>query len=176
MNAAMLPLTTPCHVHRFGAVPNWSVNSETYPVGCAYSEFISGSTFVTGCPDRRCAKYSTPNGIYTAGCGLDSVHFTWTATEYLTMVVLLNKTLLPFEAIFLLRFQNFFSAIRYGAYDMLYDARDIAALPLLRRFHAVLDKVRMGEAPRGLRLSRSALLCQCQAAIQRYFPSSELCW
>lgn len=163
-------------LYRFGQEPSWAVTSEAYPVGCAYSDCISGSAFVTACPDRRCATYCTPTGIYAAGCGLDAVHFTWTSTEYLTLVLLLNRTHLPFEAIFLLRFQNFFSAIHHGAYSTLYSARDRAALPLLRRFAALQSRVRDGEAPPGPRLPRDALVRQCNAAAKRYLPADTIRW
>ena len=150
--------------------------AEAYPVGCAYSDSISGSAFLTACPDRRCTSYCTPTGIYSAGCGLDAVHFTWTSTEYLTLVLLLNRTNLPFEAIFLLRFQNFFSAINHSAYSTLYSARDRAAMPLLRRFAALQAHVLAGEAPPAPRLPREALITQCRAAAKRYLPDEPLRW
>ena len=114
--------------------------------------------------------------MYSAHCGLDAVHFTWTATEYLTMVLLLNQANLPFEAIFLLRFQNFDSAIKHGAYRGLYGARDEAALPLLHRFVSAIAMARSGAPPPGSRLTRSALTKQCNAAVARYFPEQQLEW
>lgn len=161
---------------RFGSEPSWSVLAESYPVGCAYSDCISGSGFLTACPDRRCASYCTPTGIYSAACGLDAVHFTWTSTEYLTLVLLLNRTNLPFEAIFLLRFQNFFSAINHSAYSTLFSERDRAAMPLLRRFAALQARVHTGEAPPAPRLPRDALIKQCRAAAKRYLVSDALRW
>jgi inositol oxygenase len=152
------------------------VTSEAYPLGCAFSEHISGNALLTTCPDRRCSCYSSPHGVYSPGCGLDSVHFTWTATEYLTMLLLLNQTRLPFEAVFLLRFQNFFSAIDHNAYSELYSARDCVAMPLLRRFASACARARHGATPPGPRLSRVALEKQCGAAIARYFPTPHLRW
>lgn len=160
----------------FGGEPLWSVDSEAYPLGCEFSEHISGSRYLTACPDRRCSCYKGPIGVYGPACGLDSVHFTWTATEYLTMVLLLNQTRLPFEAIFLLRFQNFTSAIAHGAYGDLCSARDLATMPLLRRFARLLQRAHAGEAPPGPRLSRAALVQQCQAAIGRHLVADQLHW
>ena len=161
---------------RFGAEPSWAVDSEAYPLGCASSEHISGHAFLSTCPDRRCSAYNKETGIYAPGCGLDAVHFTWSATEYLTLVLLLNHTHLPFEAVFLLRFQSFFSAIDHGAYDVLYSERDRAAMPLLRTFAGAVARAASGVAPPAPRLSASAVEAQCNAAIARYLPSPELSW
>lgn len=92
------------------------------------------------------------------------------------MVLLLNQTRLPFEAVFLLRFQNFASAIAHSAYGDLCSARDVATLPLLRRFARVLQRAHAGEAPPGPRLTQAALAQQCQVAIGRYFVADQLHW
>jgi inositol oxygenase len=160
----------------FGSEPLWSVASESYPLGCQFSEHIGGSQYLTACPDRRCSIYNSPTGIYRPGCGLDSVHFTWTGTEYLTLVLLLNRVRLPFEAIFMLRFKNFASTIHHGAYRELYSARDEANLPHLRRFAGLLERVRDGTEPPGSAPSAEAVVVQCQAAILRYFATPRLNW
>jgi hypothetical protein len=92
------------------------------------------------------------------------------------MVLLLNRTRLPFDAIFLLRFQSFASAIHYGAYEELYSARDKANLPLLRQFAAVLQRVWDGIEPPCTAPSTESVIAQCDAAVARYFVSPQLKW
>ena len=45
-------------------------------------------------------------GMYREGCGLSHVHMSWSAAEYLYLVLALNGTRLPPAALFLIRHQK----------------------------------------------------------------------
>jgi hypothetical protein len=64
---------------------------------------ISHHEYFSANPDRRRRLYSTPAGIYQAGCGLKNVYMSWGAPEYLYMMLVLNQVALPEEALFILR-------------------------------------------------------------------------
>eukprot|EP00892_Ulva_mutabilis_P009079 jgi/Ulvmu1/6543/UM003_0177.1 len=161
--------------NRFGGEPAWAVTSETYPLGCRFSEAISGHDFLTACPDRRCSSYATPNGIYAARCGYDAMHFTWTAAEYLSHVVAGSGTRLPFAAAFLLRYQGFESAIAGGAYLHLASAADEVCMPTLRKFAAIRRAATAGlleEPPGGP--SQQEVAERCSRLFEYYFPAGVL--
>lgn len=69
-----------------GAEPQWAVCGESFPVGCRFHPAIACSQFFSINPDRRRRIYTSPTGIYKEGCGLASVHMSWSASEYLYMV------------------------------------------------------------------------------------------
>jgi Myo-inositol oxygenase len=158
-----------------GAQPEWTVTGESYPLGCAFSDRIRGAQFLCACPDRRCRAYSSPLGIYSRSCGLDQVAFTWSGPEFVSLVLQQPGVCLPFEALFVLRYQNFDCAIADdGAYAGLMTQRDRDALPLLRRFVAARAAARRGTTPPTL--DWNATCAQCNVAMRRYFEVPQLHW
>jgi hypothetical protein len=53
---------------------------------------------------RRRRTYSTALGVYQEQCGLRNVYMSWGAAEYLYMLLVLNQTQLPEEALFMIRY------------------------------------------------------------------------
>jgi inositol oxygenase len=45
--------------------------------------------------------------VYQEGCGLRNVYMSWGAAEYLYMLLVLNQTQLPEEALFMIRCAGF---------------------------------------------------------------------
>ena len=71
----------------FGAQGQWDVVGDTFPVGCAFDKkIILQETFKSN-PDFNDSIYSTPNGIYSPGCGMDNVMLSWGHDEYLYQCV-----------------------------------------------------------------------------------------
>ena len=95
-----------CMLSRWGSQPQWSVTGETFPVGCRFSNLISGSKFFSVNPDRRRRLYSSLHGCYTPQCGLKHVTMSWGGPEYLYNV-LCCQCGLPAEALFCIRHQRF---------------------------------------------------------------------
>ena len=79
----------------FGGQPEWAISSESFPVGCRFSTSITCSHFFSVNPDRRRRLYSSAIGIYQPNCGLAALYMSWSAYEYLYLVLLKNKTALP---------------------------------------------------------------------------------
>ncbi|MBS3902760.1 MAG: hypothetical protein KGZ30_00050 [Anaplasmataceae bacterium] len=67
--------------------PQWAVVGDTFPVGCAYSHSIVFPEYFKENSDIHEPLYQTLYGIYSPGCGLDSVHMSWGHDEYLYQVV-----------------------------------------------------------------------------------------
>lgn len=87
-------------------------------MGCRFSEAIRHHQLFYPNPDRRNRQHNSVNGIYAPGCGLHEVNFSWSGAEYLYLVLFLNNTLLPPEALFCIRYQKF-DCLFEGAYRHL---------------------------------------------------------
>ena len=77
-------------------------------------------------------------GIYSEGCGFDSLHMSWGHDEYLNMV--LNKNIrwvkLPEEALYMIRYHSFYSwhtpKSKQRGYTHFANIIDWKRLPLLK--------------------------------------------
>ena len=87
-------------------------------------------------------------------------------------VLLLNRTRLPPEALFIIRHQKFAAAER-GAYSELMSASDRALLPWLPRFRE-LSRYKRRPAPPGGHLSSAAFREYYGRLIAKYIPSGVL--
>jgi inositol oxygenase len=125
-------------IHDLGKVlcffgePQWAVVGDTFPVGCAFSDKIVYHELFAANPDTRHPVYSTPNGIYEPGCGLDNVHLSWGHDEYLYHVV---KDYLPQEALWMIRYHSCYPVHREGAYAHLLNEGDQVLLKWTRAFN-----------------------------------------
>jgi inositol oxygenase len=112
--------------------PQWAVVGDTFPVGCAFSDKIVYPEFFDDNPDRHHPVYSTRNGIYEPGCGLDAVNLSWGHDEYLYHVV---KDRLQDEALYMIRYHSFYAAHREGDYQHLMTDRDREMFRWVRAFN-----------------------------------------
>jgi hypothetical protein len=100
----------------------------------------SAHTTALRCHLRRRRIFNTQCGIYTPGCGLSSVYMRWSASEYLHMVLVLNRQVvdLPDAALFMIRNHKASSLTRPGSpYTSLLNDDELALLPMLREFQEV---------------------------------------
>ena len=140
---------------RWGSQPQWAVCGETYPLGCRFDTNIGGAQHFTANPDKRRRIYNTPLGIYSPQCGLENVFFSWNANEYLYLLLMLNETLLPPAALFMLRHQKFHTlktTPSTSGYNALCSPENNSWLPLLSSFRA-LSTYRKVQLPRDQVLS-----------------------
>eukprot|EP00798_Chlamydomonas_sp_ICE-L_P001685 gene1685-33081_t len=162
---------------KFGPQPAWAVNGESFPVGCRFDTHIQGAQFFTANPDRRRKQYNTPAGIYQAHCGLKNVFMSWSAAEYSYLMLLLNNTQLPEEALFMIRHQKFWSLPRPQgkAYASLVDEGDRKLLPLLASFQklTVYKKV---EIPAEVTLKGAEFDEYYNRLIKKYIGAQDLAW
>lgn len=112
--------------------PQWAVVGDTFPVGCAFSDKIVYHELFAANPDSKHPVYSTPNGIYEPGCGLDKVHLSWGHDEYLYHVC---KDYLPQEALWMIRYHSCYPVHREGTYTHLLNEGDQELLKWVRAFN-----------------------------------------
>ena len=125
-------------VHDLGKIlclfgePQWAVVGDTFPVGCKYSSKIVFPEFFADNPDNAHPVYSTENGIYEPGCGLDRVALSWGHDEYMYYVA---KDYLPEPALYMLRYHSFYPAHREGEYQHLMNDHDKEMFKWVRAFN-----------------------------------------
>jgi len=88
----------------------YATAGDTYPVGCAPAKSIvySRKSF-DGNPDMDHPVYSTTNGIYQPGCGLENLIMAWGHDEYTYQALVNHPTCaLPDEALYAIRFHSFY--------------------------------------------------------------------
>ena len=153
---------------KFGSQQQWAICGETFPVGCRFSSAVVHASYFSANPDRRKKQYSTALGIYQPNCGFRSVFMSWSGAEYLYMMLALNKTGLPREALWLLRYQKFKSLLKPGAraYRELMCDFDASMVPKLEKFVDVIQYKR-----REIEFDREELKQHCDGLIAKYFPN-----
>ncbi len=156
-------------VHDLGKVlclwgePQWAVVGDTFPVGCAFSDRIVYPELFEQNPDTAIALYSTPLGVYEAGCGLDRVHLSWGHDEYLYHVM---KDHLPAPALYMIRYHSFYACHREGAYGELMNDRDREMFRWVRAFNRY-DLYSKSDRPP----DATELRPYYERLIERYLPS-----
>jgi inositol oxygenase len=112
--------------------PQWAVVGDTFPVGCRFAPEIVFSEFFRDNPDSLDPRYTTPLGIYEAGCGLDNVLMSWGHDEYLYRV---TKDYLPEPAQYMIRYHSCYPIHREGAYRELLTDHDRAMMAWVNEFN-----------------------------------------
>lgn len=118
----------------FGAQGQWDVVGDTFPVGCAFDKRITLPDTFNSNPDYDHEIYGTKYGIYTPGCGLDNMMLSWGHDEYLYHVVK-DQSILPDEALAMIRYHSFYPWHSGGAYQEFMDEHDHAMLRAVKAFN-----------------------------------------
>ncbi|KAJ4835598.1 Inositol oxygenase 4 [Turnera subulata] len=119
----------------FGALPQWAVVGDTFPLGCAFDEANVHNKYFVENPDSKNPAYATKNGIYKEGCGLDNVMISWGHDDYMYLVAKENGTTLPHPGLFIIRYHSFYPLHRHGAYAHLMNEQDKEGLEWLHVFN-----------------------------------------
>ncbi|KAF2479011.1 inositol oxygenase 1 [Neohortaea acidophila] len=118
----------------YGAEGQWDVVGDTFPVGCRFDEsIIYPGTFVNN-PDNIDPIYRTEHGIYTPGCGLDSVMLSWGHDEYLYHICKEQSTLPP-AALAMIRYHSFYPWHSAGGYRWMMNEKDEEMLAAVKAFN-----------------------------------------
>lgn len=154
----------------FGAEGQWDVVGDTFPVGCQYSDkIIYPDTFAAN-PDSRNPIYSTKNGIYAPGCGLDNMMLSWGHDEYLYHVVK-DQSTLPDEALAMIRYHSFYSWHTGGAYMEFMNEKDEMMLRAVRAFNPYDLYSKSDDVP-----SVEELKPYYMDLIDEFFPKRVIVW
>ncbi len=101
-------------LHLFGSEGQWDVVGDTFIVGAAFSDKnIYPETFAAN-PDSTDPIYSTLNGIYKPGCGLDNVLISWGHDEYMYTIAKEQSTL-PKEGLAMIRYHSFYPYVKLSS-------------------------------------------------------------
>lgn len=148
----------------------WDVVGDTFPVGCAFDErIILPETFAAN-PDVNDPVYSTKNGIYAKGCGLDNVMLSWGHDEYLYHVVR-DQSNLPEEALAMIRYHSFYPWHREGAYRELMCDKDWDMLKAVQAFNPYDLYSKSDDVP-----SVEELKPYYMELINEFFPQQVIKW
>jgi inositol oxygenase len=154
---------TLCHLGE----PQWAVVGDTFPLGCKFSDKIVYPEFFAENPDSKVPEYSTENGIYEAGGGLEQVYMSWGHDEYMCYVA---KPYLPEEALYMIRYHSFYAQHREHAYTHLMNDHDKAMFKWVKAFNPY-DLYTKSDSPPDV----AALKPYYQELIAKYFPE-KIAW
>jgi len=154
--------------------PQWSVVGDTFPVGCKFAEKIVWNQHFKTNVDLNHPVYSTVNGVYKEGCGLDNLNMSWGHDEYMYRVCIGNGCLLPSEALYIIRFHSFYPWHHAGAYKHFMNEKDIQMLPLVQEFQKC-DLYSKSDDPNKTP-DLQKLKPYYDSLIKKYFPNQVLRW
>lgn len=138
-----------CLIHDFGKIiylwgndqdgtsqnKQWGMVGDTYVVGCALPNTLVLPEYNILSPDRDNPLYNTANGMYKQNCGFDKCLLSFGHDEYLYQMLKHNKTGLPPEALYIIRYHSFYPWHQKQEYGHLANEYDHQMLPLLKRFN-----------------------------------------
>ena len=113
----------------------WGIVGDTFIIGCKIPDKIVYPEFNNLNLDSNNPKYNTLYGIYKKYCGLDNVICSWGHDEYLYQVLKYNKSLLPKEALYIIRFHSLYSYHTYNEYQHLINDNDKELFKYLKLFN-----------------------------------------
>jgi inositol oxygenase len=148
----------------------WDVVGDTFPVGCQFDRRIIYPDTFTNNPDSQDPIYSTENGIYSPGCGLDNIMLSWGHDEYLYHVVK-DQSTLPDEALAMIRYHSFYPWHREGAYRQFMTDKDHAMLQAVNAFNPYDLYSKSDGIP-----SVEKLKPYYMELINEYFPNKVIKW
>ncbi|KAK1365312.1 Inositol oxygenase [Heracleum sosnowskyi] len=150
----------------FGALPQWAVVGDTFPLGCRFDESIVHYKYMKDNPDYNNPLYKSKNGVYSEGCGLENVMISWGHDDYMYMVAKENGTTLPSAGLFVIRFHSFYPLHRSGAYKHLMNKEDAENLKWLQIFNKydLYSKSKV-------RVDVEKVKPYYMSLIQKYFPA-----
>ena len=118
----------------YGSSGTWDVVGDTFPVGCRFDESnILHHSFAAN-PDFTNPIYSTENGIYEPGCGIENLMMSWGHDEYLYLVMK-DQSSIPREGLAMIRYHSFYPWHSKGGYMRFMADGDETILEAVRAFN-----------------------------------------
>jgi len=118
----------------YGSSGTWDVVGDTFPVGCRFDESnILHHSFAAN-PDFTNPIYSTENGIYEPGCGIENLMMSWGHDEYLYLVMK-DQSSIPREGLAMIRYHSFYPWHSKGGYMRFMADGDETLLDAVRAFN-----------------------------------------
>ncbi|GAU96414.1 hypothetical protein RvY_07866 [Ramazzottius varieornatus] len=144
----------------------FAVVGDTFPVGCQFADSIvfREDTF-QGNADLNHPVYSTKNGKYSEGCGLESLTMSWGHDEYLYRCLVHNKTTIPMEGLSMIRYHSCYPIHTSNSYTHFLVPEDEKTLDWVRVFNK-FDLYSKGDVVPDV----EALIPYYQSLIDKYVP------
>ncbi|KFA66194.1 hypothetical protein S40285_08791 [Stachybotrys chlorohalonatus IBT 40285] len=154
----------------YGAEGQWDVVGDTFPVGCAFSNKVILPETFSGNPDSTHPVYSTSYGIYSPGCGIENLTMSWGHDEYMYLVCK-DQSVLPREALAMIRYHSFYPWHREGAYHEFMKEGDEELLRAVRAFNPY-DLYSKSDEPPNVEVLKPYYL----ELIDEFFPQKVIRW
>jgi inositol oxygenase len=152
-------------------LPQWTVVGDTFPIGCAHSDKIVYPEYFQENSDFKNKLYNTNLGIYSEKVGFDSLTMSFGHDEYMYQVLVQNGSVLPEQALYIVRFHSFYPWHSENAYDHFASEKDRHFLSILREFQKC-DLYSKSE----VEIDVDELKPYYQDLINKYFPNKMLNW
>lgn len=163
---------------KFGALSQWSVVGDTYPVGAPFADsnvFYDKAYFHLN-PDYPTYENKDDKhfGKYQRGCGFDNTDMTWGHDEYIYEVMRQGSQLNK-EALYILRYHSFYPwhTPQNGsmAYTELASDFDWYMLPLVKAFQKADLYSKTPDLP-----PQDVLEAKYTALLKKYIPAEQINW
>lgn len=153
-------------VMAFYGEPQWAVVGDTFVVGCKWAEnIVYRKTSFFDNPDGCDGRYNTKYGMYEPNCGLDNLLLSWSHDEYLYQVLKHNRSTLPEEAFYMIRYHSFYPWHSGNEYEHLVNEYDNCMKPWVLEFNKYDLYTKSEEIP-----DISKLWPYYQKLIDQYIP------
>ena len=116
--------------------------------------------------------YNTPNGIYSPGCGLDSLKFAWGHDEYMYRMLVANNTTIPKEGLAMIRYHSAYPWHDKGEYAQFMAPGDEDIMKWVQTF----NKYDLYTKDQDNVVDVGELWNYYQGLIEKYLPSGPLRW
>jgi len=143
----------------------WALGGDTWVVGCRIPDSTVLSHLNALNPDMQHPVYSTPNGIYTPGCGMAKLKFAWGHDEYMYRMLLHNNASIPPEGLACVRLHSCYPWHREGEYMQFMGPGDDVALQWVLEFNKFDLYTKASSEP-----DVEALKPYYQSLIDKYLP------
>ncbi|WP_119329435.1 inositol oxygenase family protein [Cysteiniphilum halobium] len=162
----------------YGALPQWSVVGDTFPVACPFEpqNVFSHKNYYKSSSDYHIYNMTSDThfGAYPKFCGFDQVDMSFGHDEYIYKVAEKGSNL-PDESLYILRYHSFYPwhTPQTGGhgYQMLASEKDWHLLPLLKAFQKADLYSKLPELP-----PKEVLEAKYKALLNKYIPRSKISW
>merc|ERR1712232_1055586 len=129
------PNSTGCDDEGTSMSTQWAIVGDTYLTGCAIPETIVFPEFNNLNMDYSHPKYSTKQGIYTAGAGLKTAVPSFGHDEYLYHMFKASQIDIPEAGYYMIRYHSLYPWHKEGEYAWLEDEVDREMKPWVQNFN-----------------------------------------
>lgn len=159
----------------FGALPQWAVVGDIYPVGCEHSSNVVKHEFFRENKDVQNPEYNTKYGMYEPHCGLDKLSMAWGHDQYMYEVCVHNGCTIPSLGLDIIRYHSFYSWHKDGAYEHFMSESDYELRKWCHRF-SKCDLYSKSIVLPSAEEIETKLRPYYQSLIDKYFPNRNLEW